>query len=144
MTPGSSVRGIIQARKLEWVAMPSSRGSSQRRDWTQVSCVAGGFFSIWATREALLFTRIIYNSVCLLIPNSYFISAHLLSNSKFSLSLCSCAFFWKRAIVSPDLKRDQLPWWLSWLRICLDLVWKSYVKFSRLTFGFVLKKKKKQ
>ena len=44
--------GILQARILEWVAMPSSRGSSQLRDWTQVSCVAGEFFTIWATREA--------------------------------------------------------------------------------------------
>ena len=35
--PGSSVHGILQARILEWVAMPSSRGSSQPRDWTQVS-----------------------------------------------------------------------------------------------------------
>ena len=44
--------GIVQARKLEWVAMPSSRGSFQARDQTQVSCIAGRFFTIWATREA--------------------------------------------------------------------------------------------
>ena len=41
--PGSSVRGILQARILEGVAMPSSRGSSQPRDGTQVSSIAGGF-----------------------------------------------------------------------------------------------------
>ena len=51
--PGSSVQGILQARILEWVAMSSSRGSSQPRDQTQVSCTAGGFFTIWATREAI-------------------------------------------------------------------------------------------
>ena len=45
--------GIFQARILEWVAIPFSRGSSQPRDWTQVSCIAGRFFTIWATREAL-------------------------------------------------------------------------------------------
>ena len=39
--PGSSVRRILQARMLEWVAMPSSRGSSPARDQTQVSCIAG-------------------------------------------------------------------------------------------------------
>ena len=44
--------GILQARMLESVAMPSSRGSAQPRDQTQVSCIAGGFFTIWATREA--------------------------------------------------------------------------------------------
>ena len=38
--PGSSVHGILQARTLEWVAIPSSRGSSQPRDRTQVSCVS--------------------------------------------------------------------------------------------------------
>ena len=42
--PGSSVHGILQARMLEWVAMPSSRGSSWPRDWTQVSCIVGRFF----------------------------------------------------------------------------------------------------
>ena len=48
---GSSVHGILQARILEWVAMPFSRGSSQFRDRTQVSSTAGRFFTVWATRE---------------------------------------------------------------------------------------------
>ena len=47
--PASSVHGILQARILEWVAIPFSRGSSQLRDQTQVSCIAGRFFIIWAT-----------------------------------------------------------------------------------------------
>ena len=51
--PGSSVHGILQARILEWVAMSSSRGSSQPRDWTWISCIAGGFFTHWVTWEAL-------------------------------------------------------------------------------------------
>ena len=46
--PGSSVHGIVQARTLEW----ATRGSSQPRGWTQVSCIAGRFFTIWATWEA--------------------------------------------------------------------------------------------
>ena len=44
--PGSFIRGILQARILEWVAMPSSKGSSQPSDRTQVSHIAGGFFTI--------------------------------------------------------------------------------------------------
>ena len=44
--------GILQAKIQEWVAMPSSRESSQLRDWTQVSHIAGRFFTIWATKEA--------------------------------------------------------------------------------------------
>ena len=50
----STAHGILQARILEWVAFPFSRGASQPRYWTQVSCIAGGCFTSWATREALL------------------------------------------------------------------------------------------
>ena len=50
--PGSSVYEIFQTRKVERVAIPFSRGSSWPRDQTQVSSMAGGFFTIWATREA--------------------------------------------------------------------------------------------
>ena len=49
---GSSVHGILQARILEWVAIPFSRRSSWPRDPTWVSCIAGRFFTIWATRGA--------------------------------------------------------------------------------------------
>ena len=47
----SSVHGILQARILEWVAMPSSKGSSQPRGRIRVSCIAGRIFTIWATKE---------------------------------------------------------------------------------------------
>ena len=50
--PGSSVHGIFQARILEWVAFPFSRRSSQLRDWTQVSCIEGRFFTVLDSREA--------------------------------------------------------------------------------------------
>ena len=50
--PGSSVHRILQARILEWVAILFSRGSSRPRDWTQVSCIAGRFFTIRAMSEA--------------------------------------------------------------------------------------------
>ena len=55
--PGSSVYGILQARILEWVAMPSTRGSSQSRNRTHISsisCIAGSFFTHQATWEALI------------------------------------------------------------------------------------------
>ena len=47
-----TTHGIPQARVLEWVAFPFSRGPSELEDWTQVSCIADGFFTSWATREA--------------------------------------------------------------------------------------------
>ena len=46
-----TVHGILQARRLEWIAFPFSRGSLQPRDWTQVSHIAGRFFTSWATRK---------------------------------------------------------------------------------------------
>ena len=54
VTPWTIVHGILQARILEWVAFPFARGSSQPRDQTQVSRIAGRFFTSWATREANL------------------------------------------------------------------------------------------
>jgi len=50
--PGSSVHGILQARILEWVAISFSKRSSRSKKWTWVSCTAGKFITVWATREA--------------------------------------------------------------------------------------------
>ena len=51
--PGCSVHGILQAKIVEWVVIPFSRRSSWPRGWTQVPCIAGGFFTVWATRESI-------------------------------------------------------------------------------------------
>ena len=60
---GSSVHGILQARILEWVAVPSSRGSSWPRNQTQVFCVSFtvGFFTCWAIRSVLKLTSMTGN-----------------------------------------------------------------------------------
>ena len=60
--PGSSVRGILQARIPEWVAIPFFRGSSQLRNQNWVSHTAGRFFTDWAAREAHIVSISIYNS----------------------------------------------------------------------------------
>ena len=76
-SPGSSVHGILQARTLEWIATPFSRGSSQSRDPACVPCTEGRLFTVWATREApkdewslnfneLLTSMIIYVKIILL------------------------------------------------------------------------------
>ena len=60
-----TVHEILQARIPHWVALPFSRWSSQPRDWTQVSHIAGGFFTNWAIRDALsLYTTLQPNSKC--------------------------------------------------------------------------------
>ena len=85
--PGASVHGISQARTLEWVAMPSSRGSSWLRDWTSFSYVSpaltGRVFTTSAAWEALIalfhsfYGWIIFHSInvlCLFYP---FVSGYL-------------------------------------------------------------------
>ena len=49
---GSSAHGIFQARILEWIAMPSSRGSSSARGWTCISCIGRRILYHWVTRES--------------------------------------------------------------------------------------------
>ena len=58
---GSSIHKILQARILEWVAIPFFRESSWTRNQTWVPCIAGGFFTIWATRELLIHVTIWVN-----------------------------------------------------------------------------------
>ena len=56
----SSVHGILQAGILEWVAVPCSRGSSQPRNQSRVSCLVGGVFTSWVTREARANSILLY------------------------------------------------------------------------------------
>ena len=62
-----TVHGVLQARILEWVAFPFSGGSSQPRDRTGVSCIAGGFFTNWVIRESWFTT-----GVSIYAPNTAF------------------------------------------------------------------------
>ena len=107
--PGSSIHGLLQARVLEWVAISSSRGPSPPRDWTQVSHIAGRFFTVWATKEALLFLLIckrLYHRtqrVCILNSStaSCLIISSSCSNHNFSplgtseLDVCMQTLIWR-------------------------------------------------
>ena len=79
-----TVHGILQARILEWVAFPFSRGSFQPRDRTQVSRIAGGFFTSWATWEAQRLES--WKQICLNLGNSEELQG---GYSVESLGLCS-------------------------------------------------------
>ena len=85
---GSSVHGILQARILDWVAIPFSKGSSQPRSRTQVSCTAGRFFIIWVTREAHLCL-----SIYIFISPSPFSSLLSIQMVTFHLSHSGSFFF---------------------------------------------------
>ena len=66
-----TVHGILQARILEWVVFPFSRGSSWPRNQTAVSCIAGGFFTNWAIKEDLSYTcRVISLFSCSVVSAS--------------------------------------------------------------------------
>ena len=54
--PGSSVHGIFQAIVLEWIAISFSKGSSQPRDRTQVSCIVDRHFTVWPTGKSIYFS----------------------------------------------------------------------------------------
>ena len=70
--------GTVQATILEWVATPSSRGSSQPRDQIQVSHIAGRFFTIWASREALALCSVQFS--CSVMSN--FLQPHGLQHTR--------------------------------------------------------------
>ena len=74
---GSSVHGILQARILEWVAIPFSRASSWPRDWTRVFCIAGRFLTVWATMYMYVYRR----ALCVYI---YSLKIGLLQTLKYS------------------------------------------------------------
>ena len=83
-TPWTVVDGILQARILEWVPYPFSSGSSQRINWTRVSCIAGRFFTSWATREAQEF----WNGYPIPFPTMF-----LTQESNWGLLHCRQIFF---------------------------------------------------
>ena len=98
---GSSVHGILQARILEWVALPFSRGSSLPRDQIHVSCIAGRCSPVWATREAQL---CVFNLIQLNSPDP---SEHLLR----ILHWAGCTELWtsdQSVLNKPEVKSEVL------------------------------------
>ena len=129
--PNSSVHGILQARILEWVAKPSSRGLSQPRAQTQVSCIAGRIFTVWATREA--------HSVSLLIFSLDDLS-FMEPISAWIVPLVSLIFL-KRSLVFPILlvSSISLHWSLRKAFLFLFAVLRnSELKWVRLSFSPLL------
>ena len=89
--PGSSAHGILQARILEWIAMPSSRGFSQHRDRTQDSCIAGRFFTIWATGAAHCLSPFVHFNLWVQCPRAFCLLSlrHVLCSSYRLQSRCA-------------------------------------------------------
>ena len=84
------LHGILQARILEWVAIPFSLGSSQSRDWTQVSCIAGRFFMVWTTckysNSCLVWLIIIQNTDIHVYTTTFHTSSDISKNTEKKLT----------------------------------------------------------
>ena len=82
--PGSSVHGILLAGMLKWVAIPFSRGCSWPRDQTHVSCLAGEFFTVWATRKAMILVFLIFSFKTYFSLSSFTLIKRFFSSSSLS------------------------------------------------------------
>ena len=123
---GSSVHGISQARILEWVSMPSSRGSFQPRDRTcisYVSCIAGRFFTTSAIWEASQYF-IWYGCIAIYGP-------HLPAGYTDSSSLLP-----RWPPLSPKVGQWKAWWYWPWLQVMeRELTWDGFLAFSILGRG---------
>ena len=116
--PGFSVRGILLARILEWVAISFSSGSFWLWDQTLVFCIAGRFFSVWAAKEAL---GNIWGEV--MEEKHYFSKVGLCSACVFfwapCTDLCSLPLFLGKYMVTEWVKS------LVWMPTCCSF-WKNW------------------
>ena len=115
--PCSCVHGILQARILKWVAISLSRGSSQPRGQNRVSYIAGRFFTIWATREALGNLHVSSNRTVGHLWSCLLLRLHL--SVSLGQVLCCLALYSSvipQAGDTPDLLGLPLPTTAQWLQ----------------------------
>ena len=145
---GSSVHGILQARILEWLAMPSSRRSSQPRDWTCVKPVsltspalAGGFFTTSTTWETLCSKFVGFPEVRILSWMHPFESLQILRCCLPSLlyhfalpPAIAGAWYSPYSLTNSVIKclnfANLESWKMAWVLICFSLIWLAYIPFS--------------
>ena len=112
--PGTSVHGILHPIILEWVAMSSFRGSSPPRAWTQVSSIAGTFFTDWATKDGTWISDHLHWQVgSLLLEPPRKLTESLICAS-LCLGFCLCYFFSLTIILWGGLYYSLLTSWGNW------------------------------
>ena len=123
--PDSSVHGILLSRMLEWVATSFSKEIFSR-DWTQVSCIASIFFTVWATREAQGCDMCTYKSYSRIRSLGIYTSETRRSwEVGFVFFLCSEQYlvhFWDSAII--HLVKYQSPSWIK-VYFCYPILTKT-------------------
>ena len=124
--PGSSAHGILQARVLEWVAIPFSRRSSLFRNWTWVLCITGEFFTVWTRQQKPCSHRHLpleqqNLSKCPLDQYCWHFNVHM----RHLANLLTCKFWFSssgtglESLTSCKLPGDALttgPWTTFWVR----------------------------
>ena len=108
--PGFSVHGILQARILDWVAMPFSRRSSQPRDWTQVSLIVGRFFTfLYSYLICGMVVSIKWDSICKVLSLHRWNCVPIIAPSEIMVSyLCSVLSHLHELHIKPFLIGDHL------------------------------------
>ena len=122
--PGSSVHGISHTRTLEWVAISFSRASSQPRDRTWISSIAGRFFTVWATREVIPLLNIYHD--CYFLNQSSAAAKSLQSCP----TLCDPIDGSPPGSTAPGILQART---LEWVAISFSNAWKWKVKEKLLS-----------
>ena len=139
--PGPSVHGILQARTLEWVAISFSRGTSWPRKWTQVSSIAGRYFTDWATREVrafyfLWYVQIFVNRCMKNYGNIIFLSFLKKLMLKMSILISTCFFSYIHSLPLAALFCAPGGWSLSSLVKWLKLSWEKDKFYFKIFSSF--------
>ena len=113
--PGFSVRGILQARILEWVAITFSKGSSWCRNWTRVSCIAGRFFTDWKILYQLLMWCITW------------IDLYILDNP--FISVINLIWLWCMILF--------MPWQIQFASVLLKIFTSMFISNIGLQYSFL-------
>ena len=141
--PGSSVHGILQARIPEWIAISSSRGSSQPRDWTRISCISRQILYCWAIREAAFLLRQCIISLWMSLCHLYMSLPFLHINPLLYLSFSAARHMMKCYIPSAPsaLRSSASPGWILGDHVIIWITenfWKRETKWGKtcpLYFG---------
>ena len=127
--PGSSVPGILQARILEQLAIPFSRGSSRPRE-TWVFLIAGRFFTIWATWEAIYIYTYIYIYIHTHTHTHICVYAAAAKSLQSCPTLCDPTYGSPPGSPVPGILQARI---LEWVAISFSNTWKRKVKAKSLS-----------
>ena len=126
---GSSVHGILQARIVEWVAIPFLRGSSWPKDWIHISHKADRFFTVWATMKPIVK---VYHNLILKIWKLgcelfFFLTVPMVCGGEGNGNPLQCSFL--------ENPRDRGTWWAAIYGVAQSWTWLKWLSSSSRVCG---------